>query len=316
MIGAADDRLPVVFHEATEHSALRVFVAVAEERSFSRAADRLYLAQPWLSTQVRNLEARIGLRLFERSSHHVELTAAAAALLPLAKDLLQSLDDAVAAAKRAIGDAPPPGNLRLGAPTYTVFLTSRVQALERFEQARPAAEIAIDSDNTVELEHRLRRGRLDAAFLLAPICEDGLRVLPFARPPRQLQIPADHPLARLDVVGLADLTGHRVATWRPEVHVQAWERIFGPMRDAGAELVPMEGLVVDGIAEAAASLGLISLAGIETRPLAGVVRRPVEGLATATILLAAGADGEGWSDELRCFWAIAEELAGVPDEQA
>jgi DNA-binding transcriptional LysR family regulator len=302
-------RRAVLFHDAIDHGPLRVFVAVAEERSFSRAADRLYLAQPWLSTQVRSLEARIGLRLFERSSHHVELTPAARTLLPLAKDVLIAMDAAVAATvSAAAGTDAHPRALRLGAPSYTVFLRSRVEALERFEAARPASEIAIDSDSTSTLMTRLRDGRLDAAFLLTPIDSDGLRTLAFAQLPMLLQIPTDHPLAAHEAVELHQLARQRVATWRRDVHPDAFERTYGPIEAAGAELVPMEGLVVDGIAEAAAGLGLLSTASSWTRTT-GTVLRPLHGVPPSTIVLAAAADEATWSDELRTFWAIATELA-------
>lgn len=308
MSAAADDRLAALFHSAIEHGVLRAFVAVAEERSFTRAAERLYLAQPWLSTQVRNLEARTGLKLFERSSHHVELTAAAQALLPLAKELLTSMDEALSAAV-ASAQQSAPRMLRLGAPTYTVRLAARVQALAEFEAARPEVEIAIDSNTTAELDRRLRDGGLDAAFLVAPVPERGLRLMPFAHVAGHLQIPDAHPLAARERLRLRDLAGCEVATWRRDLHEAAWDRTFGPMRDAGAHLVPMEGLVVDGVAEAAASLGLICLSEHRSRAIPGVVWRPLDEIVATTIVLAAPADDMTWSDELRVFWEIAAGLA-------
>jgi monoterpene epsilon-lactone hydrolase len=76
---------------------LRAFVAVAEELSFARAADRLYVSPPALSRQIRSLEQLLGCKLLRRSTHSVELTLAGEALLDRARDLLQDVDDAVAA---------------------------------------------------------------------------------------------------------------------------------------------------------------------------------------------------------------------------
>ena len=72
---------------------LRYFVAVAENLSFSKAARQLHMATSPLSQRVRDLERELGTALFERDSHHVGLTAAGAALLPIAKDVLGRFDD-------------------------------------------------------------------------------------------------------------------------------------------------------------------------------------------------------------------------------
>ncbi|QYN36441.1 alpha/beta hydrolase fold domain-containing protein [Pseudonocardia sp. DSM 110487] len=88
--------------DAVELRHLRAFVAVAEELNFGRAAARLYLSQPALSRQIRALERLLGAELLRRSTHRVELTLAGEALRPRAEDLLERLDDAVAAT-RAVG---------------------------------------------------------------------------------------------------------------------------------------------------------------------------------------------------------------------
>jgi DNA-binding transcriptional LysR family regulator len=232
------DRLQWLFQEAVEYSSVRVFAAVAEDRSFSRAAERLHLA-PWLSTQVRNLEARMGLQLFERSPRHVELTVMAERLLPIARGVIATIEDAAAAAGTYGSTARDRGVLRLGAPTYTIHLARRVQLLEAFADQHPEIEIAIDNDHTTELLPRLRSRRLDAALLLAPVDTDGLATIPFVRLVNRLQIPAGHPLAASSTITRAQLRGARIATWRAEVNPEAWEHQFGPLRDAGAILVPL-----------------------------------------------------------------------------
>src|SRR5689334_6313133 len=81
--------------------ALRAFVAVAEELHFTRAAERLYVAQPALSEQIRRLERDLGVRLLERTTRRVELTAAGEALLVRARRILAEADAALADAARA-----------------------------------------------------------------------------------------------------------------------------------------------------------------------------------------------------------------------
>ncbi|MDW6065134.1 LysR family transcriptional regulator [Streptomyces sp. FXJ1.4098] len=86
---------------AVESRPLRYFVAVAEERSFRRAAERLGIAAPALSRAIRNLEAELGVRLFERSTRVVELTEPGAVLLAQVAPALETLDAAVRRAQRA-----------------------------------------------------------------------------------------------------------------------------------------------------------------------------------------------------------------------
>lgn len=97
---------------------LRAFVAVAEELNFTRAADRLHLAQQALSTQIRQLEDRVGEQLLQRTTRKVELTAAGEAMLEHARAVLGGADRAVAAA-RAAGRAPRPSRWVLWCPPTT-----------------------------------------------------------------------------------------------------------------------------------------------------------------------------------------------------
>src|ERR671922_941699 len=93
---------------------LRYFVTVAEERSFTRAAGRLHIAQQSLSQQIRTLESQLGVTLFERSSHGVELTDIGAVLLREARPVLAQAERVVEAVRRAArGEA---GELRVGVP--------------------------------------------------------------------------------------------------------------------------------------------------------------------------------------------------------
>src|SRR5262247_559783 len=85
--------------DALELRHLRAFVAVADELSFSRAAQRLFITQPALSRQIRGLERLVGCDLLRRSTHQVELTLAGEALLDRARALLHGVDDAVSATR-------------------------------------------------------------------------------------------------------------------------------------------------------------------------------------------------------------------------
>lgn len=90
--------------DATELRHLRAFVAVAEDLSFSKAAQRLFITQPALSRQIRSLERLVGRDLFRRSTQRVELTLAGESLLARARTLLADLDDAITATRSVGGE--------------------------------------------------------------------------------------------------------------------------------------------------------------------------------------------------------------------
>src|SRR5690242_638633 len=110
---------------------LRYFVAVAEERHFGHAARRLHMAQPPLSQQIRQLEGELGLQLLKRTTRKVEVTAAGAAYLERAREILRAVDDAAREATRIA--AGRVGRLRVGcvgSATYSLLpsLARRLQA--------------------------------------------------------------------------------------------------------------------------------------------------------------------------------------------
>jgi DNA-binding transcriptional LysR family regulator len=303
----ATDQARRLFQSAVEQGALRVFVTVARERSFTRAADALFLSQPWLSTQVRELEAQLGLQLFARSSHHVDLTDAGAALQSHAEAVLATLDDArerLAAAQPAAASV-----LRIGAPGYTYGLAGRARAIEQFSATHPTVRVEIDNGHTATILPRVRGGALDVGFALEPFDATGLRTLPFTKISNEIALPADHPLTQHERVALAQLKGERVATWRREIHPGAYDQTFGPIEAAGAILVPLSGVVVEGLTEAAGELGLLSLCS-PLEPISSArVRRPLDRPPRSRITLVA-ADGD-WPQPLRDFWEIAGRLADI-----
>jgi DNA-binding transcriptional LysR family regulator len=139
---------------------LRYFVAVAEELHFARAAERLRIAAPSLSQQIKALEASLGTQLFIRDRRHVELTAAGRMLLPDAREIL----DLAARAQRRVAGATGP--LRVG---YVSWLP---------DQLATSPELDIRVDEWIMPSHvqiaRVLDGGLDAAIAWAPACDDNL----------------------------------------------------------------------------------------------------------------------------------------------
>jgi DNA-binding transcriptional LysR family regulator len=140
---------------------LRYFVAIAEERSFTRAAERLWIAQPGLSSQIRRLEAELGVRLFARHTRGVDLTDAGELFLERARATLEAAEDARSTGRDL--EAGLVGTVRLGLPVEApaAFAPSLLAA---FGRDRPDVEITVFESYCGTLLRDLRDGRLDAVI--------------------------------------------------------------------------------------------------------------------------------------------------------
>jgi DNA-binding transcriptional LysR family regulator len=187
--------------DPVESRRLRYFVAVAEELSFVRAAQRLHIAPPALSRAISELEAHLGVKLFDRSSRHVALTEAGRALLPDVRRALQDLD---AATRRT---------RRLGGPErrLTVAYKSDMDGglLQQIGNAlaseQPTASVEALLGGWGEQPEQLRQGLADVALLYEPFDQEGLSFELLIEEPRLVALPTAHPLADRDVVSLAQL---------------------------------------------------------------------------------------------------------------
>src|SRR3954447_18920042 len=142
---------------------LRYFVAVAEERSFTRAAERLWIAQPGLSTQIRRLVAELGVQLFERHTRGVDLTAAGELFLERARAALAAAEVARATG-RDLGEGLV-GSVRLGIVTGAGWPGTSA-LLGHFGRDCPAVELTVVASYGGTLLRDLRDGRLDG--MIAP----------------------------------------------------------------------------------------------------------------------------------------------------
>ncbi|UTY58412.1 LysR family transcriptional regulator [Massilia sp. erpn] len=210
---------------------LQIFCAVATCLSFRQAAEQLHMTQPPLSRAVRDLEQRLGARLFERDTQRVALTPAGTALLPLAQHILGLLDAAEDTVRKAVsgeaqrdagrdagrhpaqaaaagragraGQPAPLPRLRLG-------LTTSVESglFRPFTDALAASALLdLHFDSSPRLVAALRNGRLDAAVIALPTRSHELDVLPLGPQPMLAALPSAHPLARRRRLALGDLQG-------------------------------------------------------------------------------------------------------------
>jgi len=206
---------------------LRYFVAVAEELHFGRAADRLRIAQPALSRQIRSLESDLKVQLFTRDKRGTELTAAGEQLLGDAGPLLSAAD---AATRRAVRAARARDALTVGFMPGLI-VTDAVRALSR---RHPGVEVEVVRTDWEEQTEMIRDGRVDVGFVRLPCDTRGLELRDLLSEPRVAILPATHPLAGKPSLSIGDLAGERLL--QNPAALPEWRsaaKSGGPEEDAG-----------------------------------------------------------------------------------
>ncbi len=189
---------------------IEYFLAVTEERHFTRAAELLHISQSGLSAGIRSLERELGAPLFERTTRRVELTPAGLALLPHARSVAAAVMAGRDAVVATIGELA--GELRVGAEQCLAAVDVG-GVLERFSRRYPSVRVQFEQAGTAVLLDGVRRGTLDVAFVAGgPEVGAGEPVRPGAPAPtvlategRVLLCPPHHPLAGRARVACADL---------------------------------------------------------------------------------------------------------------
>jgi DNA-binding transcriptional LysR family regulator len=178
------------------------FVAVAEELSFRRAAERLHIAQPPLSRQIHQLEDRLGVALFRRLRSGVALTAAGEAFLPEARDVLVRVDKALNVGRSAPG--PQRGLFVVG--YTTVFDWSAIpNVFDNFKRRFPGWRIIVKGGHSIGLVRQLRNRTMDAALIGLHTDVPGLTVETIDEAPVVVALAARHRLAKKRKVSFAEL---------------------------------------------------------------------------------------------------------------
>lgn len=176
---------------------LRYFAVVAEELHFGRAAARLQMTQPPLSTQVRHLERELGVDLLRRSTRRISLTPAGEYFYRRTISLLSALDSAVEETREA--DRGRRGNLRIGfvsSANYTVLPS----AVRRFREARPSVELALQPLTTSDQIEAIHQGSVDIGLIRLPTVGTGLRLETLFVESLIVVVPHGHALAdRADI---------------------------------------------------------------------------------------------------------------------
>lgn len=182
---------------------LRYFVAVAETCHFGQAAERLQMAQPPLSQQIRQLEAELEVELLARTTRSVKLTPAGEVFLEDARRILRSVDDAASRARDfADGKA---GTIRVGL-TGTASYTQVPRLARLVKDQLPGVVLDISTEMlTPAIELALMSGELDIGVLRPPVRDASLTLRPIAREQFVVALPAGHRLAAEDSVTIGEL---------------------------------------------------------------------------------------------------------------
>ena len=213
---------------------LRYFVAVAEELNFRRAAERLHLAQPPLSAQIKNLETELGARLFERSTRAVRLTPAGRVFLEEARVVLAAASRAEQRARGAQHGLV--GTLRIGvlAPSATNRLA---RILRSYRQKFPGVEFSLFELTSLEQLHRLRADQLDVGLCRPPIGSPELETRFLEESPMVLAAPTGHRLARLRRLTWADFHNEPLVMIHPSLQHGYYDGFLAACAQAGAKPV-------------------------------------------------------------------------------
>ncbi len=181
---------------------LRYLVALADHGHFGRAAEACHVSQPTLSTQLRKLEADLGVVVFERTNKALYVTPIGRKIVEQARRVLAEAEVIAALTREAA--APLVGSLTLGViPTLAPYLLPWLMPL--LKRSYPDVRLILHEDLTDALIERLRAHRLDAALLALPIAGADLEMRPLFDEPFYFACPDDHPLARVQTVGDDDL---------------------------------------------------------------------------------------------------------------
>ncbi|WJY22110.1 hydrogen peroxide-inducible genes activator [Fontisubflavum oceani] len=259
---------------------LRYLVAVADTLHFRRAAERAHVTQPTLSGQLKELEAKLGIQLVERSRARVVLTPTGAEIAARARAILRDVSDIQEIAKQ--GQHPLGGTIRVGVvQSLGSYLLPLV--IPDLHASHPDLRLYVREGLATDLLTRIDEGRLDLLFFPLPVTGADLNTARLFREPLLAVTAIDHPLADRPQVAREDLRGETILTLEPGHRLH--EQMKQICADTGAELsLDYEATSLDTIRQMVAmGLGISLLpalyvrsevtqnALVTSRPLAGPV---------------------------------------------
>jgi DNA-binding transcriptional LysR family regulator len=288
---------------------LRYMVCVAEEKRFTRAAARLHVAQPSVSSAISALEHELGAPLFHRDRNEVTLTGAGEVFLPWARQALADCEAGTAAVRDLLGLRR--GSLDLGStPSLTTNLLPPV--LATFHSSHPGLELTLHEAGSQDLVDRLERGEMDLAVVILPVDRPWVETTELKEEELVLAVNRGHPYSQRRSIRVSDLEHIPLVMFKDGYDLR--QATLDACRQAGfTPSLVMQGLEMDGaLALAAAGLGaaVVPESVVEPAgPLAAVRFR--HAALTRTIGLASRRD-RPFSPAARAFVKALREHLGLP----
>jgi len=203
---------------------LRYFVAVGEDEHYGRAAKRLRVAQPALSSQIQDLEREIGFQLFDRLPRGVRLSVAGKVFLEDCRRILQEVNEAAVRAERAARGLI--GILRVGFTESASWHGVVPDSLREFRRRHPEVELQLSSLISLDQEEAVRSGRLDAGFVYVPTSDPDMAHVHVASHHVVLATPRRHPVSRLKRLRLRDLAETDFVWFPRRQHPANYDRLL------------------------------------------------------------------------------------------
>ena len=209
---------------------LRSFVAVAKQLNFSRAAEELHLTQQSLSSQIQQLERRLGVELLHRTTRHVELTEVGAVMLEQASAILADVATGLDRVRRAaLGDI---GQLTV-AFTPTIATETLPALLQEVAEHAPQLTLRVSEMWQADIVEAVRAGRLDAGLARHPALPPELDSVRIREEPLGAVVGAVHPLAERPELTAAELSDSSLVMWPRDFSPTFFDRVIASYRANG-----------------------------------------------------------------------------------
>jgi DNA-binding transcriptional LysR family regulator len=290
---------------------LKYFVVLAEELHFGRAAQKLSMTQPPLSTAIRQLEEDLEVNLFYRDNKRVRLTPAGSAFLVEAQGILERMERASEIARGAAHGLL--GRIDVGF-TGSMLYRDLPKVVAAFSEQHPKMEIILHELSTTEQIDALKRRQLQAGFINVKepaSITSGLRYISLKEEPLVCCLPSSHPLARKDGLNLKQLEDEPFVMFAREVAPTNHDNVISTLHRAGVHPktrhAARQWMTVVGMVGAGMGVALVP-GSMRCAQISGTTFVPIRGQrSTASAMLAWNPDQNSFA--LDAFVRIAQELA-------
>lgn len=273
---------------------LRSFIAIADQGTFTRAAETLHIAQPPLSHTIQDLERELGLKLFTRSRRGAALTDAGSQLLGHARAIL-ALEEQFRGLARGIATGER-GRLRIGMAGALTLLPLVSQAVRDFRERWPDITLTLEESNTPALCEALHRREVDIALVRPPAPDPSVALHPLFDEPTVLALPEGHRLSKRRALRLSDVAEEPFLIFERALGPGFYDAIIAACRDSGftprlgqpaaqiTAAIPMVAAGM-GVSVVPAYLSQIRAQGATFHPITGPSPRATISLASRDVAL-------------------------------